>query len=36
MTLDPENLRAAMRAWTAGVTIATTVHQKAIKHGMEP
>ena len=33
MTLDPENLRAAMRAWTAGVTIATTVHE-GHKHGM--
>jgi len=27
MILDPENLRAAMRAWTAGVTVASTVHE---------
>ena len=33
MTLDPENLRAAMRAWTAGVTVATTVNE-GHKHGM--
>ncbi len=33
MTLDPENLRAAMRAWTAGVTVATTMHE-GHKHGM--
>ncbi len=33
MALDPENLRAAMRAWTAGVTVATTVHE-GHKHGM--
>lgn len=33
MILDPENLRAAMRAWSAGVTVATTVHE-GYKHGM--
>ena len=33
MTLDPENLRAAMRAWSAGVTIVTAVHE-GVKHGM--
>ena len=33
LTLDPENLRAAMRAWTAGVTVATTVYE-GHKHGM--
>ena len=33
MTLDPENLRAAMRAWTAGVTVVTTVYE-GHKHGM--
>ncbi|WKZ37728.1 MAG: flavin reductase family protein [Anaerolineales bacterium] len=33
MTLDPENLRAAMRAWSAGVTVVTAVHE-AQKHGM--
>ena len=33
MTLDPENLRAAMHAWTAGVTVATTMHE-GHKHGM--
>ena len=27
MTLDPENLRAAMRAWSAGVTVVTTVYE---------
>lgn len=32
-TLDPENLRAAMRAWTAGVTVATTIYE-GNKHGM--
>lgn len=33
MTLDPENLRAAMRAWSAGVTVVTAVHA-GVKHGM--
>ncbi len=33
MTLDPENLRAAMRAWSAGVTVVTAVHE-GVKHGM--
>jgi flavin reductase (DIM6/NTAB) family NADH-FMN oxidoreductase RutF len=33
MTLDSENLRAAMRAWSAGVTVVTAVHE-GIKHGM--
>lgn len=33
MTLDPENLRAAMRAWSAGVTIVTAVHE-GVRHGM--
>lgn len=33
MTLDSENLRAAMRAWSAGVTVVTAVHEGA-KHGM--
>jgi len=33
MTLDPENLRAAMRAWTAGITVVTTVNE-GHKHGM--
>lgn len=33
MTLDSENLRAAMRSWSAGVTVVTAVHE-GIKHGM--
>jgi len=33
MTLDSEKLRAAMRAWSAGVTVVTAVHE-GIKHGM--
>lgn len=33
MTLDPENLRAAMRAWSAGVTVATTEYE-GNQHGM--
>jgi flavin reductase (DIM6/NTAB) family NADH-FMN oxidoreductase RutF len=33
MTLDPENLRAAMRAWSAGVTVVTSIHE-GVKHGM--
>ena len=31
-TLNPEKLRAAMRAWSAGVTIVTTVYEGR-KHG---
>jgi len=33
MTLDPEQLRAAMRAWTAGVTVVAAAHKGHI-HGM--
>ncbi|MBI5963752.1 MAG: flavin reductase [Chloroflexi bacterium] len=33
MTLDSEKLRAAMRAWSAGVTVVTAVHE-GVKHGM--
>ncbi len=33
MTLDQEKLRAAMRAWSAGVTVVTAVHNGRI-HGM--
>ena len=33
MTLDSEQLRTAMRAWTTGVTIVTAEHN-GIKHGM--
>lgn len=33
MTLDPEKLRAAMRTWSAGVTVVTAVHE-GHKHGM--
>ena len=33
MTLDSEKLRAAMRAWSAGVTVVTAVHE-GHKHGM--
>ena len=33
MTLNPEKLRAAMRAWSAGVTIVTAVYE-GHKHGM--
>jgi flavin reductase (DIM6/NTAB) family NADH-FMN oxidoreductase RutF len=33
MTLDSENLRAAMRAWSAGVTVVTAVYEGS-KHGM--
>ena len=31
-TLEPEKLRAAMRAWSAGVTVVTAVHE-GHKHG---
>ncbi len=33
MTLDAENLRSAMRAWSAGVTVVAAVHEGQ-KHGM--
>ena len=33
MTLDPDALRAAMRAWSVGVTVVTAVHEDQ-KHGM--
>jgi len=33
MTLDPEALRSAMRAWSAGVTVVTAVHEGEM-HGM--
>lgn len=33
MTLDPETLRSAMRAWSAGVTVVTAVHENE-RHGM--
>ena len=32
-TLNPEQLRAAMRAWSAGVTVVTVVHD-GNRHGM--
>lgn len=32
-TLDPEALRSAMRAWSAGVTVATATHEGE-RHGM--
>jgi flavin reductase (DIM6/NTAB) family NADH-FMN oxidoreductase RutF len=32
MTLDPEKLRAAMRAWSAGVTVVTAVYENN-QHG---
>ncbi len=32
-TLDPENLRGAMRAWSAGVTVVTAIHEGGM-HGM--
>ena len=33
MTFDPENLRSAMRAWSAGVTVVTAMHEGE-RHGM--
>lgn len=33
MTLDPESLRSAMRAWSAGVTVVTAAFQNE-RHGM--
>ncbi|NWF64483.1 MAG: flavin reductase family protein [Chloroflexi bacterium] len=33
MTLDPEALRSAMRAWSAGVTVVTAIHENE-RHGM--
>lgn len=33
MTLDPEQLRRAMRAWTTGVTIVTAIHE-GVRYGM--
>jgi flavin reductase (DIM6/NTAB) family NADH-FMN oxidoreductase RutF len=33
MPLDPEQLRAAMRAWTSGVTVVTATHNGE-QHGM--
>jgi flavin reductase (DIM6/NTAB) family NADH-FMN oxidoreductase RutF len=33
MTLDPEKLRAAMRAWSAGVTVVTAAYEGRT-HGM--
>ena len=33
MTLDPENLKAAMRAWSAGVTVVTAALENH-RHGM--
>jgi flavin reductase (DIM6/NTAB) family NADH-FMN oxidoreductase RutF len=33
MTLDSENLRSAMRAWSAGVTVVTTTYEGQT-HGM--
>jgi len=33
MTLDPEQLRQAMRAWTTGVTVVTAAHNGK-QHGM--
>jgi len=33
MTLDPEQLRQAMRAWTTGVTVVTAIHDEQ-RYGM--
>lgn len=33
MTLDPEQLRRAMRAWTTGVAVVTAIHA-GIRYGM--
>ena len=33
MTLDPEQLRQAMRAWSSGVTVVTAAHNGE-RHGM--
>ena len=33
MTLDPESLRAAMRAWSAGVTVVTATYENQ-QYGM--
>lgn len=33
MTLDPEALRSAMRAWSAGVTVVTAAYENQ-RHGM--
>ncbi|MBK6647343.1 MAG: flavin reductase [Anaerolineales bacterium] len=33
MTLDPESLRSAMRAWSAGVTVVAAAHEND-RHGM--
>jgi len=33
MTLDPEQLRHAMRAWTTGVTVVTAIHE-GYQYGM--
>ena len=33
MTLDPEQLRRAMRAWTTGVTVVTAIHEEQ-QYGM--
>lgn len=33
MTLDPEQLRHAMRAWTTGVTVVTAIHEEQ-RYGM--
>lgn len=33
MTLDPEILRSAMRAWSAGVTVLSAAYEE-IRHGM--
>jgi len=33
MTLDPEQLRRAMRAWTTGVAVVTAIHE-GLRYGM--